>query len=164
MTKKMIISLGATALLATTLMAFSPQGGMGKGKGCDSSSCNQEKMMNGQGHKKGFGFMRMVKKLDLSDEQRAEIRGIVKKARASMPNPHSAFTDSSFDKKAFIELAKAKRDGKLERRAEIIEKVYAVLNDSQKKDLRTMLDMKAIMQKNMMQNGAGNGKNCNGRR
>ena len=161
MNKKIILSLGATALLATSLLAFSPQGGMKQGKQVD---CQQGKMMQGQNQKNGFKFMKMFMSLDLSDEQRTKIRTIVKNTRENMSNPHDAFTDSSFDKKVFIKLANEKRDGKIERKAEIIEKVYAVLNSSQKKELRVLLDRKARMQKNMMKGGVCDGKNCNGRR
>ena len=160
MNTKIILSLGATALLASSLLAFSPQGGMGQG---NNPACNQQKMMKGQNNRGNNGFVRMFMKLNLSDKQRAEVRAIVKESMDSMPNPHNAFTDDTFDKKEFIKLAKEKRDAKIERRAQVIEKVYKVLDSSQKKDFKTMLDMKQLMRKNMML-GNSNTKNCNGRR
>jgi hypothetical protein len=103
-------------------------------------------------------------KLDLSDKQRADIRGIIKKNVASLPNPKDAFSDKSFDKKAFIKLVNERKDNAVERKADMIEKIYATLNASQKKDLKTMLDMKDIMKKKMMKKGKNcNAKNCNGR-
>ncbi|MCW8896130.1 Spy/CpxP family protein refolding chaperone [Sulfurimonas sp.] len=161
MNTKIILSLGATALLASSLLAFSPQSGKGQG---NNAGCNQQKMMKGQGHRGNKGLVKMFMKLDLSDKQRAEVKAIVKASMESMPKPHSAFSDDSFDKKAFIKLAKEKRDGKIKRRAEMIEKIYKVLDSSQKKDFKTMLDMRQLMKKNMMLGGGQNAKNCNGRR
>ncbi|PHQ64837.1 MAG: hypothetical protein COB99_07410 [Sulfurimonas sp.] len=160
MNKKIILSLTATALLATSLLAFNGQSQMQQGK---SQGYKQSKMMmQGQRHKGGFMFMKMVMKLDLTSEQRTEVIAIVKKNVKSMPNPHEAFTDTVFDKKEFIKLANERRNGKIERKADMIEKIYAVLNASQRKDLKTILDMRSIMKKNKGMNC--NAKNCNGRR
>lgn len=161
MNKKIILSLGAAALLASSLLAFNPQGGMGQG---NNPICNQQKMMQGEGNREGHSMMKMFMKLNLSDKQRAEVKAIVKESMESMPNPSSAFSDSSFDKKEFIKLAKEKRDARIERRADMIEKVYNVLDASQKKDFKTMLDMKQLMRKNMILDGGSGAKNCNGGR
>lgn len=161
MNKRIILSLGAAALLASSLLAVSPQGGMNQGNG---TGCNQQKMMNAHNNRGGSGMVNMFMKLNLSDKQRAEITAIVKESMDSMPNPHSAFTDDTFDKKEFIKLANERRDSKMHRRAQMIEKIYAVLDSSQKKDFKTMLDMKQLMRKNMMLDGGPNAKNCNGGR
>ena len=147
MNTKLIISLGTTVLVASSLLAFSPCSNMKQGNG---TSCKQQKMMKGQNQGRGHGLMQMFKKLDLSDAQRTEIRAIVKTSMQNMPNPHTAFSNDSFDKEQFVKLAKQRRDNRVEHRAEIIEKVYKVLNSSQKKDLKTMLDMKDIMKKGQM--------------
>lgn len=161
MNTKIILSLGATALLASSLLAFSPQGGMGEGK---NYACSKGKMMKGQKHRQGPNMVKMIMKLDLSDNQRKEIKEILKKSMQSAPNPKDAFTKTNFDKDKFIKLAKQRRDGKIERRAQMLENVYEVLNSSQKSNLKTMLDMRDIMRKNMMQSGGKNAKNCDGRR
>lgn len=162
MNKKIILGLTATALLTSSLLAFNGQGQMGQGP---KQGFKQGKMMmQGQRHKGKHMFMKTVMMLDLSDEQRTKIIAIVKKSMASMPNPHEAFTETSFDKKKFIKLANERRDAKIETRADMIEKVYAVLDASQKKDLKTMLDMKDIMKKKMMRGMNCNAKNCNGGR
>jgi len=163
MNKKIILGLAATALLASSLFAFNAQGQMQKG---NNIGCKQGKMMKGKQHSRGeHMFMKTVMKLDLTPEQRTEIIAIVKKSMTNVPNPHDAFTDKSFDKKEFIKLANERRDAKIEARASMIEKIYAVLNASQKKDLKTMLDMRDIMKKNMMKKGMNcNAKNCDGRR
>jgi hypothetical protein len=157
MNKKIILSIVATALVASSLVAFNGQGQMqqGNNQGPKQGKMMQGKMMKGQQQKGPKMFVRMVMRLDLTDKQRTDIQAIVKKSMADMVNPHDAFTDTSFNKKEFIKLAKEKRDSKIERAADMIEKVYTVLNSSQKKDLKTMLDMKDLMKKNMIA-----GKNC----
>lgn len=163
MNKKMILGLTATALLASSLLAFNGQGQMQQG---NNSGYKQGKMMM-QGQQRGKGghmFIKTIMKLDLTNEQRTQIMAIVKKSMQSMPNPHDAFTATSFEKKEFIKLAKERRDAKIETRADMIEKIYAVLDASQKKDLKTMLEMRDIMRKNMGKGMNCNAKNCNGRR
>ncbi|QFR49824.1 hypothetical protein FJR48_08835 [Sulfurimonas lithotrophica] len=154
MNKKIILGLTVSTLLASSLLAY-PQGGMQQK---NQQTCMKSKMMK---HKKGRGghmFISTVMKLDLSTEQRTKIRDIVKKSMLEAPNPHNAFSDTSFNKDKFIKLAKERRDSKIERKADMIEKVYALLDASQKKDLKTMLDMKDIMKKN--KGGNCNFKNC----
>jgi Spy/CpxP family protein refolding chaperone len=161
MNTKIILSLGATVLLASSLLAFSPQSGMGQG---NHAGCKQQKMMKGQSHHRANKMVKMFMKLDLSNKQRTEVKAIVKNSMNNMPNPRDAFTDTSFDKKKFVNLAKQRRDSRIERKAQMIEKIYTVLNASQKKDFKTMLDMREIKRKNMMLNKGPNSKNCNGRR
>ncbi|WP_373003585.1 Spy/CpxP family protein refolding chaperone [Sulfurimonas sp.] len=162
MNTKIILSLTAAALLASSLLAFNGQGQMQQG---NKPAYMQSKMMKSQQQGRGGQmFMKTVMKLDLTDKQRTEIIAIVKKSVAGVPNPHDAFTDTSFDKKEFIKLANERRDARIEAKADMIEKIYRVLDSSQKKDLKTMLDMRDIMKKNMSKGMNCNVKNCNGRR
>ena len=162
MNKKIILSLGASALLASSLFACG--GNWDMKQGCKSKGGYHKMMKKGGHHKKDGKIMKMVMMLDLSDKQRVQIKSIIKDGMKNIPNPYSAFSDTSFDKDKFIKLSKGKRDAKIEKRAEVISQIYAVLNPSQKKDLKTMLDMRALMKKKMMGKGNYNGKNCNGRR
>ncbi len=168
MNKKIILSLGATALLASSLFAYNGQGNMKKGCGKKSGQCKMM-MKKGGHHKKDGRIMKMVMMLDLSDKQRTQIKRIMQDSMKEIPNPYSAFSDSGFNKAKFIKLVKEKRDGKIEQKAETISKIYAVLNSSQKKDLKTMIDMKTMMKKRMMkqkmmQKGDYSDRNCYGRR
>lgn len=159
MNTKIILSLGATALLASSLFALSPvpsqdngtscqQHKQSKMKQCDGSSCQQKNMMKSHKQNKKNGIVKMFMKLDLSDAQRAEIRSIMQENRKNRVTMSSAFTDTNFDKAQFIQIAKAKKANKAERKAELISKIYNVLTKPQKKDFKTMLDMKEIMKKN----------------
>jgi len=156
MNKKIIVGLGVTALLASSLMAFNCQSPMKHG--FFNEGYSQHKMMKRNKHKRGHVFVKTVMRLNLSDEQRTKVKAILKKNFEKRPNPHDAFTDTSFDKKEFIRLAKERRDGKIEARAEMMDEIYTLLDASQKKDLKTMLDMRDIMKKNR-----GQGKQCNGK-
>lgn len=146
MNKKMILGLGTSLLVASSLMAFNPQAKMNNGcKGAKS----HKMMKKGMHHKRG-GFIGMVMKLDLSDKQRTQIQSIVKSHMQNIANPDEAFTSSSFDKEKFIKLAKQRRNDMVASRADMMAKVYKVLDKTQKQDLKTMIDMKKLMKKRMM--------------
>jgi len=157
MTRVTKIVLGVTTLgvLATSAFAYGCQG---KNQGCmnKQNSC-QQKMMYKKGHKKGHGIMGSIMQLDLSEKQREQIVSIMKDARDSMQRPSKAFTASEFDKAQFVKLVKEQKEARIEKRAATIEKVYAILNSDQKKELKTLLDKKAEFK------GCKFDKNCNGR-
>ena len=147
MNTKIILSLGTSVLLASSLFANSPESNMKDAK--DISSCKQHKMIKHQEQShRGPDLVHMFMKLDLSDDQRDKIRAIMKESMKSIPNPNTAFSDTGFNKEEFVKLAKQKRDYRIEHRAGIVEKIYNTLTSSQKKDFKTILDMKEIMQKN----------------
>ncbi len=157
MNKKIILGLCTSALLASSLFAFSCQGDMRK-------SCDQK-----SGHyQKEDRIMKMVMMLDLSDKQQIQVKQIIQENMKNSSNPYSAFSDTDFDKAKFIKLSNEKRDLMIEKRADVISKIYAVLDSSQRKELKTILDMKEIRKNKMMkeklkQKGGCNDKNCNGR-
>ena len=171
MNKKIILSVSVAVLLASTsLFAYGSQCG-------EKQDGKQHKMMMKQGGKqhkmmmkqgkhqnaKGGKLMQMMKMLDLSDDQRTKIRSIVQVHMKNKVNPYDAFTDNTFDKAKFIKLANDKKNGKIERKAELISRIYAVLNSTQKKDLKTMLDMHGMKKGKMMKKSC-NGKNCKSNR
>lgn len=140
MNKKILITLGSL-LVASSLMAGNCN--MQKNNGPKSCDTKQNCNTNNCGSK--GGFIPMVMSLDLSDEQRTKIKTIVTNSFANMPNPHDAFTETTFDKKKFMELAKQKRDAKLERKAQMMQDVHAVLTKEQKVALKKQLDTKTMM-------------------
>ena len=155
MNKKIIISLAALALVSSTLYAE---------PSFDKKESQCTSQYEGKKHHKGqHGLMKIFKKLDLNKDQKSEIKSIMQDSRKNSPNPHDAFSYTNFDKKTFVKLAKEKRDGRIQRKADLIEKIYNVLDDSQKKSFKTMLNMKDIMKKKMIKNGCKNAKHCNGR-
>lgn len=144
---------------------------MKKAKSCESQSCGDKeggkkhaKMCGNKDAKGGscgtkgedkekHGFISMVMKLDLTPEQRAEIQSIkdafkmTKKQSETMIHPSEAFSETSFDKARFIELATAKKtqkmQKKIEQKADMMEKIYTLLTPEQKKALKALLSAKA---------------------
>lgn len=146
MNTKIILGLGSSLLLASALLANSPQSDMKLDDGC---SCKKKQEM--KHHKKAHpekGMVKMFMQLDLSDAQRAEIHSIIKESMKTRVSPSSAFSDTSFIKEEFVKIIKEERDNEIERRAQMIEKIYNTLAPSQKKDFKTILDMREIMKKN----------------
>ena len=163
MNKKIILGMTASMILASSVFAFNGQGDMKKA--CKEKNGHHKMMKKGAHHKKNDRIIHMVMMLDLSSEQKIQIKQILDNSMKDIPNPLSAFTAASFDKTKFIELVKERRDGRLEKEAEAISKVYKLLNATQKKDLKTIIDMQEIKRKKMMNRKANsNGKNCDGRR
>jgi len=163
MNKKIILSVATSLLLASSVFAFNGQSDVRDNKNYKESSYKMVK--KSKHHKKRDGIIKMIRALDLTKSQKMEIKQIIRDSRKNLPNPNNAFTDTKFDKELFIKLSKDKKDAKIQRRAELISKVYNVLTISQKKDLKTLLDAKEIMNKNRMNRGDKyNDKNWDDRR
>lgn len=158
MNKKIILGLTTAALLATSAIACNGHQKMNQGSE-KNKTCN---IKNSNRHDDSHMFVKMIMKLNLTDKQRAEVLSIVKENMQSMPNLSDAFSDSTFDKKEFMRIANERREAKVERKTDMIEKIYKILNSSQKKDLKTMLDMKDIVKKQISTGEGCYAKNCNG--
>lgn len=154
-TTKMILGLATIALLSTAAIAY-PSGMNG---GCDMKN-KQHKMMK-MHHKKGDHIIGAIMRLDLTSEQRSKIASILQKAQASQENPTDAFTAKDFNKEKFITLVKEQRDMRVEKKAQTIEKIYTLLNSTQKKNLKTMLDMQVLKRQQMMERFQSRGGNYN---
>jgi len=151
MNTKIILSLGTSVLLATSLFASPTEPYMKKH---DGPSYKEKKMhMERHEHHKGFYMVKMMMHLNLSDKQRNEMHTILKESMKNREKPSIAFSDSNFNKEKFITILKQKQANKIEHQAELIEKLYNVLDNSQKKDFKTMLDMREVMMKNKKMRG-----------
>lgn len=167
MNKKIILSLGSAVLLASSLYAVNVTSNTtqkcgasktnatcNKTQKCDSSKKYSKKMMNSKKmskhQKKRHGknkFMTAVKQLDLTKEQRQSMRSLMKENMKNRVNPNDAFTADGFDKALFMKLSKQKRESRLENKANMIESVYKLLTDSQKQELKKILDKKPMMKR-----------------
>jgi len=160
MKNKTLLTITLSSLLATSLYAH----GGGCGNKSMKNGCNYEKSCKGNKKammgKKGNKLFYMFSKLDLSQEQRTKIQEIMKKSRQNMQKPYDAFSSTSFDKEKFIKIHEQKRENKIKQKADMIEKVYKVLNADQKKEFRAMLDKK---EKKIQERINNYGKNCYGR-
>lgn len=148
MNKKIILGLTTSMLLASSVFAFNGQGDMKKGY---SQNIIHHKMIKkSTNNKKSHKVFNMIKMLDLSKDQKVTIRKIMKDNKKQNVNPLDAFTTDSFDKNKFIKLVEEKQTNKIKRQANLIAKVYRVLNSSQKQDLKTIIDMQKIKKRKMM--------------
>ncbi|RXK00729.1 hypothetical protein CRV02_08660 [Arcobacter sp. CECT 8989] len=154
MKKRVIISMALATVLATGLYA--------KGncdRGCDY---NKSSKMMKKSHK--GGFMSFVYNLDLDDKQKEQIQTIKKEMmKKRFAKKDSAFTATDFDKEKYIQLMKQKRENMIESKAEMIDKIYKVLNKDQKKQLKEMMDKRKERFSSMMKKRMNFDKNCNGR-
>lgn len=138
MNKRVVLSIGLAALLATSVFA--------KGGNCDADRAQYKmshKCDNSPRGKKGGFLMSAIMKLDLSDEQKQKIGSIMKEKMRNMPRISEAFSEKSLDKEKLMKILKEKQDNKLQRRADIIASVYDVLTPSQRQELKEILDKRA---------------------
>jgi len=166
-TNKIILGLGTVALLTTGAYAcknFDSKKQCGVKQHKMSKKCGMKKSHDMH---KGPKLLKTIKKLDLTKAQKDKIDTILEETRKNKINPYDAFTQSSFDKEKFVKLMKEKKETMAAKRAETIAKVYEVLTNEQKKNLKTLLDMQEIMHEKMMKKhkkgGNSNVKNCDGR-
>ncbi len=106
-------------------------------------------------------IMPILKKLNLSNEQRNEIRQIMRNSNKNRKTLNDAFTKDSFDKEMFIKIMSEKRENMIKSKADKIEKIYDVLDDKQKNQFKTLLELRT---EKMLQRGKGFDKNCHDRR
>ncbi|MBU0632703.1 Spy/CpxP family protein refolding chaperone [bacterium] len=162
MNKKVILSIGSAIVLASTLFAYDmrgnddmpPRGGQGMPQQGMNQSMNQgqngNSKMRFEHHQDRF--MSTVMRLNLSDAQRDKIKAILDENMKNIPNPNDAFGETSFDKALYVKLSKQRMDNMLEKRADMMENIYKILDDSQKKELKKILDEKPMMKKRFFQN------------
>ena len=153
---KIVLGVTTLGVLATSAFAYGCQG-KGQEGNCNFENKKCNKMMYKKAHKRGHGIMGAFMQLDLTSTQKDKIMKIMEDARASIEKPTKAFTASEFNKAQFVKLVKEQKEARIEKRAETIEKVYALLNSEQKKELKTLLDKKAEFK------GCKFDKNSNGR-
>ena len=136
---KVLTGLVLSSLLATGLYA----------------SCNNKKshemmnqhssmkMMKKSSHHGKMMFKSILKDLNLTAEQKTQIKEIVKTSKAKRQGMNDAFSKSSFDQNEFIKIMSEKRDNMIKSKAEMISKIHAVLNAKQKEQFKVLIDLKA---------------------
>ncbi len=161
MKRKILLASGLAILLTSGLYASHNN----MHKNCEYGAKNfKHKMMKKHSMKRHGGLMAMFKKLNLSEEQKEQISQIRKDMMKNRLSPSVAFTKDSFDKAKFIKIMKEKRENRIKSRADIIEKVYAILSSKQKEQFKVLLDLRAEKRAAMMERGMKFDKNCNDRR
>ncbi len=159
---KLLVAVGLTGLLSTGLYAAcNKDGNMQKGMMKNSPQA-KNMMMKKHSKKSSHGMMAMLNELNLTAEQKVQIRDIKKSMMKDRVTPDVAFTKDSFDKAKFIEIMKQKRDNMIESKAEMISRVYSILTAKQKEQLKVLMELKqekrvAMMDKRMMFDKNSNG-------
>ncbi|PID47991.1 MAG: hypothetical protein CR967_02010 [Proteobacteria bacterium] len=147
MKKKVLVVASLASVLAIGLSAHGVQhGNFGNGhfEYKKSKNCKNKHFKRIHGMKKhNHGIMGIIKKLDLTSEQKKQVFQIKKDMMKNQPSLNMAFTKASFDKDKFIYLFEQQRENKLKNKANFIEKVYNILSDGQKERLKEELDLQA---------------------
>lgn len=148
MNKKLILSISAAVLLSTSLFANMHDGKKQMPKdGMNKQACMDKMGKKPFEFKKGDMIIGKMMMLDLSSEQKEKIKTIMDNFKDDLEDPYEAFSANGFDKDKFVDAQKNNIKTMLKNRADLIEKVYAVLTKEQKKDLKTILDADRIMKK-----------------
>lgn len=148
-TTKVLVALALTGILGTGLYAGSNNSNKSC-KGYKDGHGKSHKMMKrgsrdgkySKGSKRKHGPLSILKKLNLSDEQKEKISQIKKDITDKRVTVDVAFTKDSFDKAKFIEIMKQKRDNRIEYQAEMIDRVYKVLTVKQKEQFKVLSELK----------------------
>jgi hypothetical protein len=154
MLKRVIVTFGLGVVLSTSVFGF------GGDYGYKQNIQKHHKCM--KHHKrgdKGDGTIRAIMSLDLSAKQRKSIVFLLKEYRKSRPNIANAFSTTSFDKSKFLDIKSQKILYKTTMKADLVEKIYNLLDAKQKENLKTLLDYKATKK-----SGGYGDKGCHGRR
>lgn len=107
-----------------------------------------------------MSIMPLLFKLNLTQEQQEKVQKIMTKFKADMPSPYEAFSADKFDEEKYIKQAMTKKENMIKLRAKMISKVYDVLTDKQKSQLRVLMDLK----EEKLKQGCRFDKNSYGRR
>lgn len=146
MNTKIILSFSSAILLATSLLAADVnQQAMQKQDPLVKNS--SQKNTHKRPDKAKNPIIGAMMQLNLSAEQRTKIKEIMQQSRKNMPKIGDAFSDTAFNKEMYVKAAQQRDQDKIQNRANLIENVYNVLNDAQKKELKAMLEKKIVMHK-----------------
>ena len=163
---KILATIALTGVLGTGLYAFNNQSMMKEEmmQQVNPNAPMQMKQMMHKKHKKEDSFMRVLSKINLTQEQEDAIAKIKQEMFDKRVMPDVAFTKEGFDKAKFIELMKQKRENMLESKAEMIDRVYQILTPKQKEQIKVLMELKKENMHAMMDKRMNFDKNCDGRR
>lgn len=100
----------------------------------------KDKKYSKRGKQNKMPFMRVLKELDLSSDQQAKIKEVMLKKQKDRVKFSSFFSETSFDRAKYEAHIKEIRENSFKNRSQMIEDVYNVLNEEQKKKFKTLLE------------------------
>ena len=142
-TNKILTGLVLAGLLSTSVYASC---GMAKNKNSEMNSknnCKQHMMKSSHKMKKSMPIFKVLKDLNLSNDQRAQVKEIMMNNKKNRKSMNTLFTKDSFNKDEFIKRMSEKRENMIKSKADKIEKVYAVLDTKQKEQFKVLIDIKS---------------------
>ena len=140
---KILTGLVLAGLLSTSVYASC---GMSKNKNSEINSknnCKQHMMKSSHKMKKSMPIFKVLKDLNLSNDQRAQVKEIMMNNKKNRKSMNTLFTKDSFNKDEFIKRMSEKRENMIKSKADMIEKVYAVLDTKQKEQFKVLIDIKS---------------------
>lgn len=144
--KKIVSSLALASVLVSGLYA----------QHCDIKKDSERSSMDKKHSKKHpefkGGILGVFNELNLNADQKTKIDEILKDSRKNQEFPTDAFSKDSFDKAKFAKIMKDRQDKKFDQQAEVLDKVYKVLDVKQKEQLRVLLDLQKEKMKQRFDN------------
>lgn len=142
-TNKILTGLVLTGLLSTSVYASCA---MGKNKNAEmntKNNCKQHMMKSSHKMKKSMPIFRILKDLNLSNDQKAQVKEIMMNNKKDSKSLNTLFTKDSFNKDEFVKRMNEKRENMIKSKADMIEKVYAVLDIKQKEQFKVLIDLQS---------------------
>jgi len=140
-TNKILTGLALAGLLTTSLYA-----NCNMNKNSETNYKNYEKshsMKSSHKMQKSMPIFKVLKNLNLSLEQKTQIKEIMMNNRKNIKSLNTLFSENSFNKDEFIKRMSEKRENMIKSKADMIEKVYAVLDKKQKEQFKVLIDIQS---------------------
>lgn len=140
---KILTGLVLAGLLSTSVYASY---GMDQNKNREMNSkgnCKQHMMKSSHKMKKGMPIFKVLKELNLSKDQRVQVKAIMMDSKKNRKSLNTLFTKDSFNKDEFIKRMSEKRQNMIKSKADMIEKVYKVLDTKQKEQFKVLIDIQS---------------------
>jgi Spy/CpxP family protein refolding chaperone len=138
--KKLLL---AGMIVATSLFAWGGEGGWHHG---DRGNGGWHHNRGGKhyGRRGGYGFMSLIRNLNLTEVQIDKIRTIMAENRPYPINYNNSLNikNGKFDEKSYIETREKICEENAKKRAEMISKIYSILTPAQKKQLESLINAK----------------------
>jgi Spy/CpxP family protein refolding chaperone len=135
--KKLVL---AGMIVATSLFAEAPVDNQNQVKNWQHKQIKKHHRINKR------NFMSLVRNLGITPAQRKQIREIFKanrKNRVKQQNPLAlSIKNGRFDKESYIKTRTSLCEKNIQKRAEIISKIYAILTPAQKTKIEALINAK----------------------
>lgn len=110
---------------------------------------------------KGHGIMGAIHDLDLSDNQKTQIKELMQKNRPQKQNLSKFFEGGKFDKEAYVQMQLDRKKNMIEYKAQMIEDIYKILTKEQQKEFLEKIEKYGSNENKGLKN---HDKYCDGRR